>query len=34
MARSRSPLVAVVDDDHVLVGAVTLNGLLERVLAQ
>ena len=34
MARSRSPLVAVVNDDHVLIGAVTLNGLLERVLAQ
>ena len=33
MARSRSPLVAVVNDDHVLIGAVTLNGLLERVLA-
>jgi CBS domain-containing protein len=33
MARSRSPLVAVVDDDGALVGAVTLDGLLERVLA-
>ena len=33
MARSRSPLVAVVDDDGLLVGAVTLDGLLERVLA-
>ena len=33
MARSRSPLVAVVDDEGVLVGAVTLDGLLDRVLA-
>jgi CBS domain-containing protein len=33
MARSRSPLVAVVDDDGLLIGAVTLDGLLERVLA-
>lgn len=33
MARSRSPLVAVVDDDGVLIGAVTLDALLERVLA-
>jgi CBS domain-containing protein len=33
MARSRSPLVAVVDDHGVLIGAVTLDGLLERVLA-
>lgn len=33
MARSRSPLVAVVDAAGVLVGAVTLDGLLERVLA-
>lgn len=33
MARSRSPLVAVVDDTGVLLGAITLDGLLERVLA-
>ena len=33
MARSRSPLVAVVDDRGVLIGAVTLDGLLDRVLA-
>jgi predicted transcriptional regulator len=33
MARSRSPLVAVVDHAGVLIGAVTLDGLLERVLA-
>jgi CBS domain containing-hemolysin-like protein len=33
MARSRSPLVAVVDDSGLLIGAVTLDGLLERVLA-
>jgi predicted transcriptional regulator len=33
MARSRSPLVAVVDDAGLLIGAVTLDGLLERVLA-
>ena len=33
MARSRSPLVAVVDPGGVLVGVVTLDGLLERVLA-
>ncbi|HEX5088107.1 MAG TPA: CBS domain-containing protein [Nocardioides sp.] len=34
MARSRSPLVAVVDDAGAFVGAVTLDGLLERVLAR
>jgi CBS domain-containing protein len=34
MARSRSPLVAVEDDRHRLLGAVTLDGLLDRVLAQ
>ena len=34
MARSRSPLVAVVDDHRVLLGAVTLDGLLDRILAQ
>jgi CBS domain-containing protein len=33
MARSRSPLVAVVDDQGVLIGAVTLHALLDRVLA-
>lgn len=32
MARSRSPLVAVVDDQGRLVGAVTLHALLDRVL--
>jgi len=32
MARSRSPLVAVVDAQRRLTGAVTLDGLLERVL--
>ena len=33
MARSRSPLVAVVDGDRLL-GAVTLRGLLERAVPQ
>ena len=33
MARSRSPLVAVVDDSKAFVGAVTLDGLLDGVLA-
>lgn len=33
MARSRSPLVAVVNDRGLMVGAITLDGLLERVLA-
>lgn len=33
MARSRSPLVAVVDSTGALVGAVTLDGLLDRVLS-
>lgn len=32
MARSRSPLVAVVDSHGVLAGAITLDALLERVL--
>jgi CBS domain-containing protein len=32
MARTRSPLVAVVGDDGRLVGAVTLQGLLDHVL--
>jgi CBS domain-containing protein len=34
MARSHSPLVAVVDDAGGFVGAVTLDGLLDRVLVQ
>jgi CBS domain-containing protein len=34
MARSRSPLVAVVDEHGVMIGAITLDGLLERVLAR
>jgi CBS domain-containing protein len=34
MARSRSPLVAVVDGTGAYVGAVTLEGLLGRVLAR
>jgi CBS domain-containing protein len=33
MARSRTPLVAVVDEGGVMLGAITLDGLLERVLA-
>lgn len=33
MARSRSPLVAVVDERGVMAGAITLDGLLDRVLA-
>ncbi|MFF4623830.1 CBS domain-containing protein [Nonomuraea jabiensis] len=33
MARTHSPLVAVVDGDRRLVGAVTLQALLDRVLA-
>jgi CBS domain-containing protein len=33
MARSGSPLVAVVDERGLMVGAITLDGLLERVLA-
>ncbi|MET7338005.1 CBS domain-containing protein [Nonomuraea sp. NPDC005650] len=32
MARTHSPLVAVVDDDRRLAGAVTLQALLDRVL--
>ncbi|MGY0237169.1 CBS domain-containing protein [Longispora urticae] len=32
MARSRSPLVAVVDSTGVLVGAITLDALLDRLL--
>lgn len=34
MARSRSPLVAVVDEAGAFIGAVTLGDLLDRVLAQ
>lgn len=34
MARSRSPLVAVVDEAGAFMGAVTLDGLLNRVLAR
>ena len=34
MARSRSPLVAVVDDSGNMIGAITLDALLDRVLAQ
>jgi CBS domain-containing protein len=34
MARSRSPLVAVVDDAGAFIGAVTLEGLLSRVLGR
>lgn len=34
MARTRTPLVAVVDGDGRLLGAVTLDALLDRVLAQ
>ena len=33
MARSHTPLVAVVNDRGVMIGAITLDGLLERVLA-
>lgn len=33
MARSRTPLVAVVGEDHTLLGAITLAGLLDRILA-
>jgi CBS domain-containing protein len=32
MARSGVPLVAVVDRDHVMTGAITLDGLLDRLL--
>ncbi len=34
MARTRSPLVAVTDKDGQLVGAITLDALLERILPQ
>nr|WP_296072475.1 CBS domain-containing protein [uncultured Actinoplanes sp.] len=33
MARSNVPLVAVVDGDRVMTGAITLDGLLDRMLA-
>jgi CBS domain-containing protein len=33
MARSNVPLVAVVDDDRVMTGAITLDGLLDRMFA-
>ena len=33
MARTRSPLVAVADRDGPLLGAVTLDALLDRLLA-
>jgi len=32
MARSNVPLVAVVDTDRVMIGAITLDGLLDRML--
>jgi CBS domain-containing protein len=32
MARSNVPLVAVVDADRVMIGAITLDGLLDRML--
>lgn len=32
MARTRSPLVAVVDKNRTLIGVVTLHGLLDRIL--
>jgi len=34
MARARSPLVAVVDDDGVLVGVITTDALLDRMLSR
>lgn len=34
MARTRTPLVAVVDDDGLLVGAITLDALLDRLVEQ
>ncbi|HEY0639129.1 MAG TPA: CBS domain-containing protein [Pseudonocardiaceae bacterium] len=34
MARTRTPLVAVVGDDGRMTGAITLDALLDRVLAQ
>ncbi|AGL16283.1 CBS domain-containing protein [Actinoplanes sp. N902-109] len=32
MARSGTPLVAVVDEHHVMTGAITLDGLLDHIL--
>jgi CBS domain-containing protein len=32
MARTRSPLVAVIGDDGALIGVITLHGLLDRIL--
>jgi CBS domain-containing protein len=34
MARARSPLVAVVDRQHRMLGAVTLDALLDRLVAR
>lgn len=34
MARTRTPVVAVVDDSQTMVGAVTLDALLDRILAE
>jgi len=34
MARTRTPLVAVVDDDGLLTGAITLDALLDRLVEQ
>ena len=34
MARARSPLVAVVDDDGVLTGVITTDALLDRMLSR
>lgn len=34
MARTRSPLVAVVDEHREMVGAITLDALLDRILAE
>lgn len=34
MARTRTPLVAVVDDDGLLTGAITLDALMDRLVEQ
>lgn len=34
MARTRTPLVAVVDEDGLLIGAITLDALLDRLVEQ
>jgi CBS domain-containing protein len=34
MARARTPLVAVVDDNGLLIGAITLDALLDRLVEQ